>query len=191
MKYINRLSKGTISLAICSAITMFAVVGIANAAPNRQIPPITDDCVYRTILDNEFQTEIYDDSGTITYRESNLVTDTVTVLGTATTGQIEQYDRQCTPVDIATNDLQAQISGSNVGDWVTNRTAELSQCETDMSDLVALLAPVGGDFDALGTSARDTVISGMADCIETNSRVNRITINKLYQLLIQQGIISE
>lgn len=73
--------------------------------------------------------------------------------------------------------------GQNVHQWTDNRAAELAQCETDM------LAGTATLFNNLGVNGQNLTIQRMQQCIATNARVNRITIVKLEQLLVDRGII--
>lgn len=113
------------------------------------------------------------------------VDNSVVVVTLNSSGAVTSID---TPtIDQLFNYLQSEQQ-DKAQTWLSNRTTELESCEADMNALVLLLEPAGGDFDALGPNTRDSVISGIASCIEVNSRVNRITINKLLEILVQDGI---
>lgn len=147
------------------------------SAGNLQINPPSDPFSKREeFYDSNNLTEVhflFDNNGTVTF-ESQSPTGIVLENRPATTEETTSY------IDYS-NTQKAYL-------WVENRTTELESCENDMDAIVLLLEPLGGDFDSLGPNTKDSLISGIASCIEVNSRVNRITINKLLDMLVQNGI---
>lgn len=172
-------------IAVITAIIGTAwLVSSANASPANRVPPLADPCAYREVTDNRFMVEIYDDNGVVRYRASDLELQSVTESRDATAQEIAIYAKQCSPVDAALTDLKGNVEGSNAATWVNNRIAELSACELDM------VKGQGIDFAALGNAGQNQVIHRMQECIELESRTLRIQIDRLYKLLVAQGIIA-
>lgn len=74
--------------------------------------------------------------------------------------------------------------GQNFQTWVDNKSALLQACEDDM------ITGMGFNFASLGANGQNMTISRMQECIREGNRDLRITITKLYELLVAQGIIS-
>lgn len=78
----------------------------ADAATHKQVMEISDECAYRSTVNNQFQTEIYTENGVVTYRISDLKMREVLELREATAREVMQYERQCSDVDTARDNLK-------------------------------------------------------------------------------------
>jgi hypothetical protein len=180
MKYKNYI-------AFAILVIVLAVAGTIATGVNAQTP-LDDPCVIREDVDNSFRSEIFDISGTVVVRETNLLSGTVTAESTATTQQTAIYNAGC--VQILKEQLQATSvaslqgnEGQQASNWVGNRAPELQSCQDDM------VTGQTFDFTSLGAGGQNQTISRMQECIELNSRVNRITIQNLLDILIAEGIL--
>lgn len=104
---ISKTSYGMIVL-VALAIGLAAVVLTTpvNASPSNQVTTIADECAYRSTVDNRFQTEIYSNNGVVTYRISDLKMNEILEMRDATAIEVMQYERQCSAVDSARDDLK-------------------------------------------------------------------------------------
>lgn len=172
-----------LSYVIVACLANIIIMRVAHASTSNQIPPVTDPCVFRDVTDNTLQVEIYDNVGTVTYRESDLQANSVTVERAATASEIALYDTQCQPSDVSLSNLKGNISGESAANWVATRTIELQACEDDMS------AGQSIDFASLGANGQSQVIHRVEECVASDSRAERIQIQRLYDLLVAQGIL--
>lgn len=110
---------------------------------------------------------------------------TVIVNRLANAGEQEIYNAFVASETIGTSidNLTGQQEGQNWKPWIDSRTVELQSCESDMQTGQA------SQFNSLGNNAQNITIERMQECIELNAKINRITINRLYDLLISEGII--
>lgn len=169
-----------IALFSIMVLVLIAIMGaispdINTSTLNQVTPPSDPNALkFESWSSSSLQTVefIFDDSGTITY-ERQAANGTVLENRIAT---IEEEDQYLHSIDIST-----------ATQWVTDRTAELEQCEDDMLALDVALDIA--DWDSRSSNFRSQSIQGIALCQEVNSRVNRITINKLLEQLINGGII--
>ena len=83
------------------AVSILLIRTIPAQAQITTIAPVSDPCAFREVTDNRIMIEIYSDSGTVTYRESDLLLDVVISERIADEREITIYNRQCSPVDAA------------------------------------------------------------------------------------------
>ncbi len=102
----------------------------------------------------------------------------------ATSDEITSYimGSKTEEIQDATAALKLPINGDSIRNWVSNREAELIQCEVNMS-----IAPT--DFASRSDSVQNQIINGIIDCVELNSKVQWKVNNRLLKLFIKLGVI--
>lgn len=179
-------------LIVVITITVLAMSNSVGASSNNQVSPPIDEnnALWRNDIwaNSTLQhvTFLYSNAGTIMYeRQSSLGVVLESRIATAQEQTVYYENLDNSLVIEALNNITGSIGGEpNYKTWVDNRTLELQSCEDDMSTGQGLL------FNNLGANGQNQTITRMQECIKTNSRVHRIVISNLYDLLVTEGLIS-
>lgn len=177
-----------LSLSFGFALVAFGVM--VKADTQKQIPPITDPYVQSATLDNRYVSEIYMDSisQVITYRESDLQTNTVTLERSATNPEILSYTLN--KALMQQNEAKVNVAsdpenGMPFANWVTNQVAAMQSCDADMT------ADQVNSFSGRTDNGKDVVIKRIEQCTALANKNGAKVIQRVYDMALANGWLTE